>query len=174
FASVSANPHIKRTADLAPIEQLPRLANALHGADQCCAYPSADVIRHATDLSQYDERPFTRRLALAEPQLAPVFFSLDVLKRYFDDPRYHFAFNDYEGSISVVPAHYESSEMRERDKVFLASFGIGYDKHRRRVVAVFLRYLSDLTREHQQSWRSYMVDEPCVINSDYEQSAIWG
>jgi hypothetical protein len=174
FASVSVNPHVKRTADMRPSEQLEHLAGALRGVDQCCAYPSASVIREATDLSQYDERPFGRRLALAEPHLTPVFFSLDVLKRYFDDPRYQFTFHDYEGSVSVVPAHYDSSEMRERDKVFLASFGIGYDTPRRRVVAVFLRYLSDLTPEHQQSWRSYMIDEPCSINGDYERSAVWG
>jgi len=126
------------------------------------------------ELRQYDDRPYTRRLAVAEPQLRAVFFELSVLDKYFRDPHYRCDFGDSEGSISVRDKHYLSDQMAERDKVLLQTFGIGYDHNRNRIVAVFLRYLSDLSAEHQQIWKAHEVSGPCTMNSDYERASIWG
>jgi hypothetical protein len=172
FASHSINPHIKRLPDLPVEKQLERLnADDPHTV---CAYPSPDIIREAVDLSIYDARPCTRRLALAEPHLTPIFFDLDTLDRYYRDPRYHFDFHDFAGSISISTEHYESSDVAERDKILLQTFGIGYDSNRNRVVAVFLRYLSDLSPEHQQIWNTYVVSGQCSMNSDYTRATIYG
>ena len=172
FATYSGNPHIKRLADL-PVEvQLSKLA-----ADDpagICVYPNGQFLRQRGDFSEYDDRPYTRRLALAEAQLTPVFFELRVLEQYFRDPRYHCRFWDRSGFISVREDHYQSAQMAERDKVLLETFGIGYDRERNRVVLVFLRYLADLSPEHQQIWRAHEVGGPCTINSDYERASIWG
>jgi hypothetical protein len=172
FASHSINPHIKRVPDLPVSDQLARLW--AQDPATICAYPTAEVIRGKADLSAYDARPFTRRLALAEPQLIPVFFDLDVLERYFRDPRYHFDFHDLAGSIGMKGEHAESPDVPGRDKVFLQSFGIGYDAARNRVVVAFLRYLSDLSPEHQQIWNAHLVAGPCSMNSDYARITIFG
>ena len=132
FYSHTGNPHIKRLPDLSVPEQLAKLNTET--PDTVCAYPSTGVIRAAADLSLYDTRPFTRRLALAEAQLTPIFFDLDVLDQYFRDPRYDFHFYDSKGRISITTEYYQSPEVRERDKVLLNSFGIGYDSSRHRVV----------------------------------------
>jgi hypothetical protein len=76
--------------------------------------------------------------------------------------------------VSIRDEHYLGDEMRERDKVLLNSFGIGYDQRRRRVVVVYLRYLADLSVEHQQYWLTHVVSEDCTMNSDYERATIWG
>jgi hypothetical protein len=173
FASRSINPHIKRIADLPVEEQLTRLES--ESPDTCCAYPTEAVVRKATDVSAYDDRPFTKRILLAEPHLTPVFFDLEALDKYYRDPRYHFDFGDYGGSIGITTEHYESDDVKEKDKILLESFGIGYDKSRRyRVVVAYLRYLSRLSPEHQQMWNVHIIDEPCVMNSDYERATIWG
>lgn len=173
FASHSINPHIKRIANLSIKEQLAKIES--ESPDSCCAYPTEAIIRKAVDVSDYNNRPFTKRVLLAEPQLTPVFFDLDVLEKYHRDPRYRFDFRDYGGSIGITTEHYESDDMKEKDKILLESFGIGYDKsHRYRVVVVYLRYLSHLSREHQQIWNVHIIDEPCVMNSDYERATIWG
>lgn len=171
FASHSVNPHIKRLPDLSVDEQLDALSKEGAGA---CAYPSADVIRRAVELSVYDTKPFTRRLALAEAQLTPVFFDLDVLDKYYRDPRYHFDFHDYVGSISITSEHYESPSVGEKDKILLQSFGIGYDPDRNRVVVAYLRYLADLSPEHQQIWQAHVVSHACTMNSDYARTTISG
>lgn len=171
FESISENPHIKRLKDL-PLElQIAQMEN--EAPDGICVYPSS-TIAAARIGNSFDDRPYTRRLALAEPQLLPVFFELPVLERYFRDPRYLCWFGDSNGSISIGNKAYESEETRERDKITIQSFGIGYDSKRRRVVAVFLRYLSDLSAEHQMYWKTHEVDEKCTMNSDYERASIWG
>jgi hypothetical protein len=72
FASHSINPHIKRLPDLPLDEQLEKLSN--EEPNTICAYPTPHVIHAGTDLSIYDTRPFTKRLATGEAQLQPVFF----------------------------------------------------------------------------------------------------
>ena len=103
-----------------------------------------------------------------------VFFELSILEKYFRDPRYFCYFGDSEGRISVHDEHYLSAQMPERDKILIETFGIGYDQNRNRVVAVFLRYLSDLSAEHQQMWRAHELSQLCTINSDYERASLWG
>ena len=113
---------------------------------------------------------FTRLLSWGEPQLTPCYFDMDVLQRYYDDPRYHFYFKDYSGSISFKEKDGESM-VRNEDEVFLQSFGLGYDNNRTRIVVVYLRYLNDLTPEHQNYWQSKMVHpnlEPRILDEYYE------
>jgi hypothetical protein len=172
FASHSINPHIKRLPDLPVEEQLSKLA--AEDPYTVCAYPSPEVIRVAADLSAYDSRPFTKRLALGEPHLTPVYFDFEVLDRYYRDPRYRFDFHDFGGTIGITTEHYESPNMADRDKVLLQSFGIGYDSNHERVAVVFLRYLADLSPEHQQIWAAHVVIDACNMNSDYLRTTIYG
>jgi hypothetical protein len=172
FASHCVNPHIKRLPDMSVEDQVKGLE--LEEPTGICLYPTAEVVAAGGDLRRYDGLPYTRRLAVAEAQLTPIFFELNVLERYFRDPRYSCRFLDRAGSISVHDEHYLSGQMAERDKVLLQSFGIGYDEKRNRVVVVYLRYLADLSSEHQQVWKAHEVGGRCTMNSDYARSSIHG
>jgi hypothetical protein len=171
FEGHTGNPHIKRLRDL-PIEvQISRMGT--EEASGVCVYPS-QMLASTRLGSRFDDRPYSKRLALAEAQLIPVFFELQVLERYFRDPRYACWFGDSAGTISIGDNAYFSDETSEKDKISVQSFGIGYDSARRRVVAVFLRYLSDLSPEHQHYWRTFEVSGICTMNSDYERVSIRG
>ena len=99
FASRSDNPHIRRIAGPSIDTQVKLLSKEpLNGI---CVYPTPSVIRAIVDRPTYEDQPFTERLALAEPQLTPVFFELNVLERYFSDPRYRCWFGDSDGSILI-------------------------------------------------------------------------
>lgn len=172
FSSHSLNPHVKRLPDLPVDKQVAKLFE--EEPYTICAYPTSDVIRAAVDLSVYDTQPFTQRLALAEPHLTPVFFGLEVLDRYYRDPRYYFEFSDFAGSIGITTEHYDSQDIAEQDQILLQSFGIGYDSRRNRVVVAFLRYLANLSPEHQQIWSAHVVHDECSMNSDYERATIYG
>jgi hypothetical protein len=172
FASHSINPHIKRLPDLPVADQLSKLK--LEDAHTICAYPSSDIIRATSDLTTYDSRPFTKRLALAEAQLTPIYFDFEVLDKYYRDPRYRFDFHDFGGSIGITTEHYESPDMLDRDKVLLQTFGIAYNANRERVAVVFSRYLGDLSPEHQQIWAAHTVSDACTMNSDYMRTTIYG
>ncbi len=169
FSSIFVNPHIKALEDLPPGEQVERLLK--EDSSGICVYPTSQVIGAATDTGVYDDRPFTKRMLLGDPQLTPIFFDLHVLDPYYSDPRYLYSFNDYDGSISVSDEYFESENMPERDQVLLQTFGIGYDSNRSRVVVVFLRYLSDLSAEHQRIWHAHMRTDECQMVYEYYQNS---
>jgi len=172
FASISENPYIKRFPDIAAEEQLERLDN--EPSTKVCVYPVATLVQSLVDLTQYNERPFTKRLLLCEPQVYPIYFELAVLERYYSDPRFLFSFDDFIGSIGIKDAHYEDGSTNERDKTFLQTFGLGYDEKGNRVVVAFLRHLSRLTPDHQQYWRSFIVPSNCRMHKDLYVAAIEG
>lgn len=170
FSSVFVNPHIKAFPDLAVQDQIERLGK--EDPAGICAYPTSEVIQKAVNLSDHDDRPFTKRLLLGEPQLTPVYFELEILERYHSDPRYRYDFYDYGGSISVTDEHFQSQDFPDRHKVLLQTFGLGYRQDGSRVVVVFLRYLSDLSPQHQQIWNAHIIAAGCRMVREYYQNSI--
>jgi hypothetical protein len=172
FDRHQGNIHIKRFAGLLIDDQV-RLFNETP-AGEIAVYPTADTLKPLIQPDKYAGQPYTKRLALAEAQLVPVYFELKVLAPYFNDPRYICRFSDRDGYISITEAHYKSSQMRDKDKVLLETFGIGYDGDKNRVVVVYLRYLSDLSPQHQQIWAAHEIHEKCTSNSDYARATLYG
>ena len=172
FGSVQSNPHIKMRPDLAASQQIEKLRQ--ERPEGICAYPSAATLQAVLDVTQYGDRPFTKRLALGEPQLLPVYFDLPVLETYYADPRYRFEFDGYVGYISISDEHYQSEDTASKDQVALQTFGLGYDAKGDRVAVVFLRYLSDLSAEHQVVWNTHVRDDDCRMEEDYYRTAILG
>ena len=172
FYRFQDNPHVLRL--LPPDIQRQRELLRSEPPSQFCVYPTAKVLAHRIDLAAFADKPFTKRLALGEPQLTPVFFELSVLEPYYRDPRYHFYYCDMGGRISIRDEACRSSEVHDRDKIFLQTFGIAYDGHRNSVVVVYLHYLADLSPEHQQIWNARAVQGPCEMNSDYERASLYG
>lgn len=164
------NPHVKPWA--IPVDR--QLAGLARGdLDRACVYPSSGLVRAIVDdMSQYDDRPFTKRLALAEGQLEPVFFDLSVLESYSADPRYRFTWSDYNGSIGLTDEHHGSVDVEPADDSFLQTFGLGYDDRGQRVVVVHLRYLHGLSPEHQQIWNARLVKRPSKMVYEYYQNGV--
>jgi hypothetical protein len=172
FDRYQGNPHILRIPSPDTQHQLALVkSEALH---TFCVYPSAKILTNHKDMGSFADKPFTRRLALGEAQLMPVFFDLSVLEAYYRDPRYHFQYGDMGGRIVITDKAYCSAEVDDRDKILLDTFGIGYDDCRNRVVIAYLRYLSILSPEHQQIWNAQVVSRRCQMNSDYERATLYG
>lgn len=169
FGNIFSNPHIKSFQDLDTQEQIKKLKQEGIGYD--CIYPSKAVIEKEFNVERYNDRPFTKRLLLGEGQLQPTFFEPDVLEKYLSDPRYSFSFYDYWGKISIASEFYDSENVDKKDKILLQTFGLGYDENGKRVVVVFLRYLNDLSAEHQQVWSTYIVPRKCKMVDHYYKSS---
>lgn len=139
-----------------------------------CLYPSQQYLLQERDVSEFSYSPFTKQLALGQPQLKPFFFEIEVLERYQKDPRYSFQFHDYSGQISYAHDDNDVPLVMENDQIFLQSFGLGVDSNLDRVVVVYLRYLKDLTSEHQIFWKSKEVSRDCQMRLEYYQNTIEG
>lgn len=168
FGDIHPNAHIRALPDEAPEKQLEKLTSSASP----CLYPTAATLAKAVPADHLVDRPFTRRLALGEPQLRIAAFDLTVLEGYRNDPRYIFEANDTGGRISVTDEYFKSENMEERDQVLLQSFGFCYAPNDRRAVGTFLCYLSRLSPEHQSLWQARILTGKYTLHPDYWASAM--
>jgi len=172
YADAEINPHIIRTHFESPDIQIDKLKT--DSLRHSCAYPRPKHLKKVVDYSRYAGEPYKLSLAHGEPQLAYRSFDLSVLEFYRNDPRYLYQCSDISGFISVRHQYYESENMDARDKVLLESFGFSYDDDYNRAVAVFLRYLADLSPEHQQTWKTKELTGDYRLHPDYFRTTIIG
>lgn len=172
FSRNSVNIHIKRFPDL----PLQRQIELLHSEEfsTFSLYPTETEVRRRVDLSAWHDRPFSRALLLAEPQLAYRAFDMGALERYVADPRYVVHFADYMGRMSITDDFFASEQHPERDKVALQTFGLGFDTQGTPFTIVYLRYLAGLSAEHQQYWNSYLASAEVRMSEPYYRSSIEG
>ena len=165
FGDCHPNPHIKAFLTDHIDEQLKKIATKLF--EGACLYPHPNHLKKTVKKSIYNKKPYTLCLALGEPQLSYKAFELSVLENYKNDPRYYYDNDDIHGKISISDDFYESDDVRKSDKVLLQTFGFCYDEDLNRFVAVYLRYLSYLSPEHQQIWYSKQVEFKTNLHPDY-------
>ena len=155
-----------------PADAIGEQIGKIHHVDGCL-YPTPEFLKQ--HVTSDGERPFTTMLAQGAAQLEFRAFDLSVLEFYRNDPRYYYSTDDIHGTISVRQEH---SGLRDSDQVFLQTFGYCYDEDFNRAVAVFLRYLHDLTPEHQRIWQARLLDRKHHLHPDYyrtspEHQRIW-
>lgn len=172
YGDIHPNPHIKALQDEPADRQIEKLSTSkINGA---CVYPLPTQLEKIVDPNDYEGKPYVLSLALGAPQLEFRSFDLSVLEYYRNDPRYSYTNDDIRGSISVHDAYFESENMPERDQVVLQSFGFSYDSELNRAVAVFLRYLADLSPQHQQIWKAKELSGDYLLHPDYYRTSIIG
>jgi hypothetical protein len=172
FACTSENMHIKRLPDLPISKQIEFLS--IEELSECCLYPNKVEVQRRVEIGTWQERPFSKALLLTEPQLAFRAFDMGALERYVADPRYSLKFNDYMGWMSISDDSFRNEEHLERDKVSLQSFGLGFDSKRNPYTIIYLRYLANLSAEHQQYWLSYQASGDIRMSEPYYRSSIEG
>lgn len=166
------NPHIKRFPDRGKDAQKKLIKEKF---SEICHYPSKAEVMKRIDINKYNDRPYLRRLWECEPNLTPVYFDLEVLENYSNDPRYIFDWSDFTGSIHLSDEHYESLSMKPKDQTYLEHFGLGFRKaDGQHVASVPICYLARLTPEHQQRWKTFEIDDPCIMDPDYYTTSIVG
>lgn len=172
FGNYHSNPHIKAFRARPVDEQIATLRE--RGLGAACIYPERVHLEHVVDQAQYQGRPYTLALALGEPELAYRAFELAVLERYRNDPRYVYRNDDISGMISIHSEFFGPGRAPERDQVSMQTFGFCFDDKKNCYVAAFIRYLTNLSPEHQQYWSTLEVDRATRLHPDYFRSTILG
>jgi hypothetical protein len=136
-------------------------------------YPSKSHLVNVVNQHEYSGLPFTLKLALGEPRLKFYSFELKVLEWYRNDPRYMYQNDDIEGLISVNDEYFESSTVKETDKIVLQTYGFSYTPDlSTRAVAVMLWYLSRLSAEHQQIWNANLLEDKFIPHPEYQRAVL--
>jgi len=173
FGNIHPNPHIKAFSHISNEHQL-KFLHELEFTDHICLYPSKKHLATLDLSNKFGDSPFDLELAQGSGQLDFRVFDLSVLEHYRNDPRYYYETDFINGSISVRDEFFESSSMPDHDQVLLKTFGFAYDEGLNRAVAVFLRYLADLTPEHQRVWSAKMLSGDYKLHPDYYRNSILG
>lgn len=84
-----------------------------------CTYPSRQHLTEVVDRNEFNNRPYTLKLALGEPGLDFNAFQMSVLEFYRNDPRYYFEHDDIKGSL-----HFNGDEktVKKHNDIFLKEF----------------------------------------------------
>lgn len=174
WEKATINPHINRLGFPEGRIQIEYLRSLKDYPDHACLYPAAEHLRDVVDHAMYHGRPYELEMALGEPQLSFRVFDAHVLETYRNDPRYTYDSSDVSGFISISDEYFESGKVPESDQVLLESFGFAYDDALNRGVAVYLRYLANLSPEHQQIWKARELPVGYKLHPDYYRSSILG
>jgi len=86
-----------------------------------------------------------------------VYFDIQVLDRYFEDPKYLVFYSDYRGSI-VLDDSYQPEDLEEIE--YLKDFGLAYKKDNKydRAVVCFAGDLASLPSKMQSHFHSFLLD----------------
>ncbi len=105
----------------------------------------------------------------------PIYFKIDVLERYFKDPRFLVWYSDYRGSIALKD-EYAPDDLDEYEEV--RDFGLAYSKidKTKRAVVVFAIDLKNMPIKIQGYWSTYWLDnqDKYFPNSGFVKNLIKG
>lgn len=172
-ARVDGNPHIRAFSNI-PKDKILESFDASEYPGHICLYPHEKRLINSNKLAKYSQSPYELELARGAGQLDYRTFDLSVLEYYRNDPRYSYETDFIHGQISITDEFFESDSVPEHDQILLQTFGFAYDDDLNRYVAVFLRYLSNLSPEHQRVWAAKEVKGNIKLHPDYYASSILG
>jgi len=172
-ARFEGNPHIRAFSNIPKDKVLEGFDNTEYPS-HICLYPHEKRLANSEKLAEYSESPYEMELAKGAGQLDFRTFDLSVLEYYRNDPRYSYSTDFIHGQICITDEYFESNSFPKHDQILLQTFGFAYDDDLNRYVAVFLRYLGNLSPEHQKVWVAKEVKGDIKLHPDYYASSILG
>lgn len=172
-ANFHGNTHIMPFSKM-PTAKVLEVFDSAEYPSHTCLYPHPSKLASSPRLLEYEQAPYELELAKGGGQLDFRTFDLSILEHYRNDPRYSYSTDFIHGQICIEDHYYESGKMAEHDQILLKTFGFAYDDDLNRYVAVFLRYISKLSPEHQRVWHSKEVSGDIKLHPDYYATSIEG
>src|SRR5258708_9990186 len=160
------NPHIRPWSSRRRIEsQVSSLRDAIAGKGPICLYPTRQALVPRLKEDAHRGAPYKRRMAEGAGALDVLYFTLDVLEPYRNDPRYHLFYWDFGLELSIGDEAFEDELEPEKDKVSMkAGFAYLFPNDKggpiQRFACAFYTDLAGLSAEHQLRWSSYEVLNP--------------
>ncbi|MDD4080492.1 MAG: hypothetical protein PHP02_03635 [Eubacteriales bacterium] len=165
-----ANPHIKALNYNIPIETQKRNISA--PASYAVLYPTAKALAQIdADLT----RPYTALLEKGHAQLEIIYFSVEILERYANNPQFRIIDFGYRGSIWPKD---ENEGDESLDNEYIRDYGMAYvDRPElERANGVFIRDLSNLSSQKQMLWKGFEINSKvkCKIHEGFYRNLILG
>ena len=133
------------------------------------AYAIYPTPEHLATLDIHEDKPFTAMLARGAEQFRIMYFAVDILELYVNNPQYAIWDCGYRGNICIQD--WEAAQKDALHAEYIQDFGIAYPREephdRDRAIGVFLRDLSKLNYEAQCKWRGFLLRDQDEFRVNY-------
>lgn len=164
------NPHIKGGNFNIPKEQ--QKVNINNKDKYSVLYPTKQALEN---ISVEYTSPYTEMLRKGENQFEIIYFDIEILERYINNPKFIVADNGYRGNIYPKDEYYDD-EMIEDE--YIKDYGMAYieGKEINRAIGVFVCDLAKLSQRKQMLWKGFELlrQNECKINSGFVKNLIYG
>lgn len=164
------NPHIK-AFDVTADKHIQK-GNIRNKDILSVAYPSKSVL---ANIDIDSTMPYSGMLRKGAEQFEILYFDIEILERYANNPKFFIIDNGYRGSIYPEDQYLEDEEI---DNEYVKNYGMAYIDGPTfdRAVGVFVYDLSKLTAQKQQLWRAFELksQDKCHIHSGFVKNLIQG
>lgn len=155
------NPHIKGFE--LGLSKKHQIENAKDVDSHTCFYPTDKALEKVKVDYQ---RPYTALMQNGKAQFDIIFFDVEILERYNNNPRFLIMDNGYRGCISVKDEFYEESGENE----YIKDYGMAYidGEKLNRAIGVFVIDLAKLSPRIQMLWKGFELEDQdsCKIMMD--------
>jgi len=121
------------------------------------------------------DRPYTAMMQRGKKQFDIVYFNIEILERYANNPQFYIFDNGYRGSISPKDDFYDDPNIKGE---YIKDYGMAYidDEILKRAVGVFVCDLSKLTGKKQMLWKGFELPDQssCKINAGFIENLVLG
>ena len=136
------------------------------------AYPSKSVL---SSIDIDSTMPYSGMLRRGIEQFEILYFNIEILERYVNNPKFFIIDNGYRGSIYPEDQYLEDEEI---DNEYVKNYGMAYidGPTFERAVGVFVYDLSKLTAQKQQLWRAFELkfQDRCHIHPGFVKNLVLG
>ena len=141
-------------------------------------YTIYPTVTHLSTVDIRESKPFTDMIAHGAEQFRILYFAVDVLELYFNNPMYSIWDGGYRGTVFINDgAVFQEDQIHSE---YIKDFGVAYPRSiphdSDRAVAVFLRDLSKLNYEAQCKWRGFLLSDQSafIVNKGFITNLLFG
>jgi len=120
-------------------------------------------------------RPYSSLMQKGENQFKLVFFNIEILERYMNNPKFSVYDSGYRGNINPLDEFFDEPDI---DGEYIKDYGMAYidGEDLNRAIGVFLCDLSDLTPRQQMMWKGFELSNQsnCKIHKGFVDNLIRG
>lgn len=143
------NPHIKGFNLNIPKET--QKSNIFSKDNHSILYPTPNALEH---IQIKYESPYTDLMHRGKGQFEIIFFDIDILERYINNPKFIVMDNGYRGTIYLRDEFYDNEDIQDE---YIKDYGMAYKDEKRinRAIGVFITDLANLSPQKQMLWKGF-------------------
>ena len=164
------NPHIKALdLDIDKAKQIEHLRSC---AECCVLYPTS----HALEAIDFDySMPYSSLMRKGAQQFDIIYFDIEILERYANNPKFVIADSGYRGTIWPKEQYCEDDDI---DYEYIRDYGMAYldSQKLHRAIGVFVCDLAKLSSQKQQLWKGFELQnqDKCHVHPGFIKNLLLG